>query len=237
MDESRRQFLIGGLGLLMAGCAGCISRNVPPLPPESGGSARPPRPDASSSPSRTGGSDGAGPSAGVGSPPNLDALPRTRWTRAKPDVKSTSPMNGISRITVHHEGHTPVYFSDTDSTIQRLEAIRRTHVERFGWADIGYHYIIDRAGRLWAGRDIGLQGAHARRENEHNIGVMLLGNFGTQTPTDAQYRALHRTLNLLMSHYRVPVSRLYTHRELPNQATACPGERLQEYMVRVRRRS
>ncbi len=236
MDESRRQFLIGGLGVLVAGCAGCISRNVPPLPPDSGGSPRPPRSDGSS-PSPTNGRGGAGPSAAAGDPPDLGALARSRWTRAQPDLRSTSPMNGIGRITVHHEGHTPVYFSDTDSTIQRLEAIRRTHVERFGWADIGYHYIIDRAGRLWTGRDIRLQGAHARRENEHNIGVMLLGNFGTQTPTDAQYRALHRTLNLLMSHYRVPVSNLYTHRELPNQATACPGDHLQQHMVRVRRRS
>jgi N-acetyl-anhydromuramyl-L-alanine amidase AmpD len=141
-------------------------------------------------------------------------------------------MQGVQRITVHHEGWTPVYFTDKASTAKRLEQIRRSHVER-GWADIGYHYVIDRAGRVWEGRNISYQGAHVRDQNEHNLGIMVLGNFDLQRPSDAQLTALAQTLRTLTRYYNIPISRVYTHQEL--NSTTCPGRNLQPRMVAIRR--
>ena len=92
----------------------------------------------------------------------------------------------IRYITVHHDAH---YSDITDytSVAQRLEAIRRYHRETREWGDIGYHYAVDRAGRVWETRPIDWQGAHVRDHNEGNIGVMALGNFDEQPPTRPRY--------------------------------------------------
>jgi hypothetical protein len=45
--------------------------------------------------------------------------------------------------------------------------------------------------------------------------------------------ALRGLLTALMNSYNVPVKRVHTHREWA--VTACPGERLQSQLVRLRR--
>ena len=161
----------------------------------------------------------------------LGVIPRTQWAKAGPDRRKINPMGPVRRITVHHEGSTAVWFSDLPTSSLRLELIRQQHMSR-GWADIGYHFIVDRAGRVWQGRDLWFQGAHVRGNNEHNIGIMMLGNFDIQYPSHAQTPALCRVLSLLMRQYRVPVSRIFTHQEIV--PTACPGKALQPRMVALR---
>lgn len=141
-------------------------------------------------------------------------------------------MGGINRITIHHEGWTPVWFSDQASTAARLEQIRNIHVRDRGWGDIGYHYVIDRAGRVWQGREIRYQGAHVSKNNEHNVGIMCLGNFDKQRPSDAQMQSLINTLRSVQHTYKVPARRVYTHQEL--SPTACPGSHLQPRVVAIR---
>lgn len=141
-------------------------------------------------------------------------------------------MKGINRITIHHEGHTPVWFTDEPSTRARLEQVRSIHTRDRRWGDIGYHYVIDRAGRVIEGRSVAYQGAHVSNQNPHNVGVMLLGNFEKQSPSQAQLTALQSTLRHLMAKYRVPVKRVYTHRELG--PTVCPGRNLQPRIASLR---
>jgi N-acetyl-anhydromuramyl-L-alanine amidase AmpD len=164
----------------------------------------------------------------------LPVVARGRWCSQGIAHLDIDAMNGIQRITVHHEGFQPVYFRDERSTAQRINAVRNAHLAR-GWADIGYHFIIDREGRIWEGRDLRYQGAHASDQNEHNIGVMLLGNFDRQAPTQAQTSSLQLTLNSLMRSHHVRKNRVFTHQELPRQATSCPGRSLQAHMVTLRR--
>jgi N-acetyl-anhydromuramyl-L-alanine amidase AmpD len=141
-------------------------------------------------------------------------------------------MKGINRITIHHEGHTPVWFTDELNTKARLEQVRNIHTRDRRWGDIGYHYIIDRAGRVIEGRPLAYQGAHVSKQNPHNVGVMLLGNFEKQSPSQAQLAAMQSTLRYLMAKYRVPVKRVYTHRELG--PTVCPGRNLQPRVASLR---
>jgi len=141
-------------------------------------------------------------------------------------------MGRISRLTIHHEGWTPVWFSDARQTGERIEQVRRIHVRDRGWGDIGYHYIIDRAGRVWQGRDPRFQGAHVGGANEHNLGVMLLGNFDRQRPSDAQFDTMVRTVHALTRQYGIDARQVYTHQEL--RPTACPGKALQPRVDSVR---
>jgi len=160
------------------------------------------------------------------------AIPRGRWARQAPIPSRLNPMRQVAKITVHHEGWTPVWFTDTTATAARLELIRKSHLNRMRAGDIGYHFIIDRAGRVWEGRSLRYQGAHVKANNEYNIGVMCLGNFDKQSPSSRQLLGLQNTLALLMKQYRVPLGRVYTHQEI--NPTACPGKNLQPRVAALR---
>jgi hypothetical protein len=170
--------------------------------------------------------------SGSGAAPGV--VSRASWTSARPIISDTNPMNGISRITVHHDGMNAFTNTSQPAAAQRLESIRRAHVSGNGWADIGYHYVIDPAGRVWEARPVSLQGAHVKDNNEHNLGVMVMGNYDEQSPTNASARALDDFVAAMMRKYRVPVARVYTHQEI--KPTACPGRSLQYLMESTRSR-
>ena len=97
----------------------------------------------------------------------------------------------------------PFYGTATGDVAARIEQIRKLHRNR-GWGDIGYHFVVDRAGRVWEARPIKYQGAHVKDYNFANIVVLVLGNFDEQLTTGAQLKALRRHLHALMRRYRVP---------------------------------
>jgi len=221
--------LVAGLGMLAAGCSQTPTTLIRrPGTPWPGGSSAPTHRGANVQPvavrHQTQRATTQANPAGV--------LPRSWWTKAGPIRSKVNPMNGVTRITVHHEGYTPVWFTDQTSTRARLEQIRNIHTRDRHWGDIGYHYLIDRAGRVIEGRPIAYQGAHVRKQNPHNVGVMLLGNFEKQSPSRAQLVSLQNTLRQLMLTHHVSVSRVYTHRELG--PTVCPGRNLQPRVASLR---
>ena len=161
-----------------------------------------------------------------------EVLSRSQWTRmgmARP--RDAHPMGGVGRITIHHDAMPSLDIRSPAEAAQRLEAVRLGHVGK-GWADIGYHYIIDPAGRIWEGRSVQYQGAHVEDNNEHNLGIMLMGNFDRHSPTSAALASLDRFVAQQMARYSVPLRRVFTHQEI--RPTACPGRALQRYMVMTR---
>jgi hypothetical protein len=211
----RRSFLHLGLGALSAGAlVGCQTRSAARLPeptwPASRGerSWKPP------------------PASAAGT-----YLPRRQWTGDSPKNWLADPMGRVTRITLHHDGMSPFYGRSASDAVDRLDAIRRSHLGR-GWADIGYHFAIDPLGNVWEGRPLNLQGAHVKDQNEQNIGVVVLGNFQEQSPTVAAVATVDRFLAQLMQTYRVPLRSVYTHQELG--PTVCPGYHLQRHMEMAR---
>jgi len=241
MKVTRRQMLVAGLGLALTGCAtdqplaerpgplwpsdvdrpipsgkSLVVPAAPPVRPASPTAAKPaPAPATTTSGS------------------NNRIVPRSSWAKADPIPSRLNRMGGVNLITVHHEGWTPVWFDDSRSTADRLDGIRKSHIDRLHAADIGYHYVIDRAGRVWEGRNISYQGAHVREHNENNIGIMVLGNFDQQQPSNAQIATLRSTLASLMKTHGVRANKVYTHQEL--NRTECPGRVLQASMNTLRR--
>jgi hypothetical protein len=164
-------------------------------------------------------------------------MPRSAWTRAGvANPRDINPLNGVRRITVHHDGMPPVDLRGQGDVAQRLEQIRRAHITRRDqpFADIGYHYIIDPQGRVWEGRSIRYQGAHVKDNNENNLGIMVLGHFNHQRPTPQALAALDRFVAVQMARHNVPLGRVMTHQEI--KPTECPGSNLQRYMVQTRGR-
>jgi hypothetical protein len=166
----------------------------------------------------------------------LGAISRNNWAKGQPIPKHMNRMLPTRYITIHHDGMGSFTSTSKSSAALRLESIRRSHLRRDGgrWGDIGYHFAIDPAGRLWQARPLTWQGAHVRAKNEGNIGVVVLGNFEQQSVNRAQIASVTSTLQTLMKKYNVPVSKVRTHQEWA--ATACPGKNLQQSMVGIRGR-
>lgn len=163
-------------------------------------------------------------------------ISRSRWTSAPPSPSNMNRQSPIHSITVHHDGMRPYFGNDEGSTVGRLETIRRSHRERQNWGDIGYHFAVDRSGRVYECRALIWQGAHVKDHNPGNIGVLALGNFDEQSPTDAQLESVRSFVIQLQQTYNVPANRVLTHREWPGAVTACPGRALQSYMDTIRAR-
>jgi hypothetical protein len=106
-------------------------------------------------------------------------------------------------LTVHHTAGTN---DDPDpaATVRAIYAYQATHQET-DFGDIGYNLLIDEAGRVYEGRWSGTDvvpafggtlgrelttGAHVLGYNSANVGVCLLGNFTSRTPTSAARASL-----------------------------------------------
>ncbi|HIN09258.1 MAG TPA: N-acetylmuramoyl-L-alanine amidase [Phycisphaerales bacterium] len=168
---------------------------------------------------------------------SIGAISRSRWAKGPPIPKNMKIMQPVKYITIHHDGMTLFTTTSLPLAEARLEKIRKDHLQRNGgrWGDIGYHFAIDPAGRLWEGRSLRWQGAHVLASNEGNIGVVVLGNYNRQILNRAQSLRIESTIRWLMKKYNVPVSRVKTHKEWA--ATDCPGKSLQRLMVSLRRSS
>ena len=226
---SRRGFLLAGLAVL-AGCN--ATRQIADLPEpewptgtEPPPAALPPRmpipPSANPQPL---------PPATPGMP---NVVSRASWSHGAPDYSDMNRMLPITHVTVHHDALTPFIATDAASAEARIELIRVSHRNK-GWADIGYHFVIDRSGRVYEARPLAWQGAHVKDRNEGNIGILCLGNFEVQSPSEQQLNALVAHVKTLRQRYRVPTNRVVTHREWPGAQTLCPGANLQARVNKLR---
>lgn len=88
----------------------------------------------------------------------------------------------------------------------------------------GYHYYIDKTGKIWQARADTDIGAHCRAGgmNFKSIGICLEGNLEATKPTPAQKDALWAILKRLLIKHAIPISNLKAHKEIGN--TACPGK-------------
>jgi len=235
---SRRTFLLGcgaiGLGAVAGTCtrwgAGGGDRNAKTEPLAVGTTRHAPAPDLGSEmfPDASGRAI-----ASQGDAPVI-MVPRSAWALKPPHLEDIDVMGGFEHITVHHTAWAPG--GDKDAwfpTVEEIEHIQEFHQgEKRQWADIAYHWVIDRPGRVWQGRPMVYQGAHVKSHNLHNIGIVLLGNFDEQRPAAAQLTSLAAFLVFLRQVYHVPATEVFTHGELGQ--TSCPGKTLQAYMNRLR---
>jgi hypothetical protein len=158
--------------------------------------------------------------------PTLRAYSRAKWDKEQPagipeDLHKT-------RIVVHH---TAFFVSDEEkklkgkasweATVAHVRKAQFLHKHIKGWKEIGYHYIIDWNGRILEGRELTRLGAHVEKHNTGSIGVVLLGDFSNQRPTDRQSATLKSLLEYLTARFDIPRQHITGHYEM--KSTACPG--------------
>ena len=149
--------------------------------------------------------------------------PRAVWGGAHLALKPNhDPMNGITRLTLHHTSEHPGMRGLNDREV--IAKIAQYHRDVLGWADIGYHYLIGKDGKIYQGRSLLAQGAHAGSGNNgHNLGITMVGDFMHQRPSGKQAATVAAFLREQMRLYRIPMTKLLGHRDLKN--TLCPGDK------------
>ncbi len=152
--------------------------------------------------------------------------------------------NEIKKLVVHHTALR--VRGDERSAVERVRALYEYHANNRGWGDIGYHYLIDENGQIYEGRAGGkyVVGGHVYCGNVETIGVVLMGNFEEEKPTQEQMKALQWLLDDLSKEYDLDLRRNTTFHgvSLPPVvghgtliATACPGYYIRETLDQVRR--
>ncbi len=168
-----------------------------------------------------------------------NVLPRDGW-RAAPLLAKTDQLGEPWRITVHHSGGGALTRDDLPGTARLLRAIQKNHQEQRRWVDIAYHYLVDRAGRVWEGRSSRWVGAHAGSSgaNQGNLGILVLGNFDEQSLPPAQVRALTLLVESLRHRHEIALESVLTHAEVREthgmETTKCPGRNLAEWVQTYR---
>ena len=108
-----------------------------------------------------------------------------------------------------------------------VKEIRQWHKNQ-GWADIGYHYVIRRDGKVERGRAENLVGSHVAGHNSNSIGVCMVGGVSQKDFTKAennltkeQFASLKTLLKTLAEKY--PGTVVLGHRDFPRVNKACPS--------------
>ncbi len=169
--------------------------------------------------------------------PKPQMVDRTQWGALIPDINARNEGGYYNRLTnpegwyiypddletsyqtlvIHHSG-----FYEQDGLSTLLE-IQRLHRGDRGWADVGYHFMVDKDGTIYEGRDMTVRGVHVEGHNTGSLGVCLLGDFRTDIPSDAQLSATYALNNWIV--YRTGVTHLAGHKDF-NDFTVCPGTQI-----------
>ena len=172
-------------------------------------------------------------------PPPLTIVSRAEWGAREPNHEASGefgfatsatdpawyvypdPLPEVyNTVAIHHSAS----LLDSNETMREVQDL---HMDRNRWADVGYHYAIDRNGVVYEGRDIRVRGSSVGGYNTGTIGVVVMGNFEYDQPLEVQLTVLQTLINWLATTYTL--THLAGHGEF-NPESVCPGKNMIPYL-------
>lgn len=141
---------------------------------------------------------------------------RAQWGARAP--RSRRPTHRPNRITIHHTVQ-----SKRLAGAAAARDVQNTHMNGNGWADMGYHFLVDRDGTIYQGNPENLVGAHVARQNTGNLGIAMIGSFHQETLGEVQKQAVARLVRHLARKYNIAINRTNIKGHKERLATICPG--------------
>jgi len=143
----------------------------------------------------------------------------------------------FDKLTLHHAACCSA--DDLEEGKEQVYWIQDFHQNGRGWNDIGYHFLVDRAGNIYQGRPETVIGAHVGGANTGNIGVCLLGCYHPpeascfQTITPESRQSIVELFSWVSDTYGQSPAVLLGHRDYFG-TTACPGDNIWIELPRFR---
>lgn len=157
-------------------------------------------------------------------PPNHEAVNEYGFAATATDlnwyVYPESLPDAYNTVAIHHS-------ASLLASNETMRDIQDLHMDANRWADVGYHYAIDKEGIVYEGRDIHVRGASVAGYNTGTIGVVVMGNFQIDEPLPIQLTVLQTLVNWLAATYTL--SHLAAHGEF-NSESVCPGKNMLPYL-------
>ena len=143
-------------------------------------------------------------------------ISRSDWGAREP--RATTQIDSTANIVIHYEGN------ESAGDVNAVQAIQNYHMDRNGWNDIAYSFLINQNGDIYEGRGWGLRsaanGSVATNRDRYAICFLI----GADTPPSELALQAARDL-ISMARGAVENPRDITgHRD--HIATSCPGQPL-----------
>lgn len=146
-------------------------------------------------------------------------LYRDDWhARPAREERGTS-WSARKHFAVHHSGANPN---------QSIQEIQNYHMDRNGWVDIGYNWLVRPNGDIYEGRGWLKVGAHVAGHNTEAVGVCVVGNYEHTAPSAAVKASL---AYLYGEATRLKGGKLEVHTHRQYAPTACPGDKLHAWVT------
>ncbi|MBC8216141.1 MAG: N-acetylmuramoyl-L-alanine amidase [Candidatus Marinimicrobia bacterium] len=169
--------------------------------------------------------------------PKPTIITRAEWgARAPTHGYSLHPY--YTKLTLHHAAGFSA--SNIEEGKEQMRAIQDLHQFVRGWSDIGYHFVVDKAGYIYQGRPETVIGAHVMDNNTGNIGVCVLGCYHPPEPycgdhlTEDTINSLVALYAWISGEYNYDPSVLRGHRDYPYNDTSCPGHNIYDKLPELR---
>ena len=169
-------------------------------------------------------------------PQMIRRVSRKVWGAGSVIMSRTLPLGNPAWITIHHTADQSEMLELAGrNTREYLRRLQSHYQKNRKYADLPYHFIISSDGRIWDGREISYQGAHAGNNtlNKGNIGIALVGDFDRQRLSRQQSQSLRVLIRDLCSRFQIPARGVFGHGEL--KSTDCPGKNLRRLMPQFTR--
>ncbi|XP_077521915.1 peptidoglycan-recognition protein SC2-like [Amblyomma americanum] len=155
--------------------------------------------------------------------PGVEIVPRSGWGARAPRSRVTMKDPKARYVFIHHT--TGPQCRDKASCSRSIRGHQNYHMDKNGWPDIGYSFLVGGDGRVYEGRGWGRVGAHTKGYNSNGIAISFVGDFTTATPSNSMLNAAKNLIacGVKMGKIRSTYS-LHGHRDA--NCTACPGSRL-----------
>lgn len=130
-------------------------------------------------------------------------------------------LNQITHIAVHHTAAPPRM---GPARIAELHVAADPGRGKEAWPGIGYHFFVHEDGSIDQTNYLETASYHVFRHYGYTVGIVFAGSFmNGKIPSSAQLRAGSHLIAWLMQELRVPLARVWGHREFPDNQTVCPG--------------
>jgi N-acetylmuramoyl-L-alanine amidase len=131
----------------------------------------------------------------------------------------TRDMAKVNTIIIHH----------TATKGQSLNSIAQFHVEQRKWQGIAYHLAVGYDGTKFLLNDVNRKTNHAQGWNTYSIGIVMIGNYDINEPSDPTITSVIEMVDIIQSQYGEMTVLFHSD----TKSTACPGRFTRERLNRI----